>query len=101
MGAKPVSAYLLSSDQFQLYVDTDGFFVSEMMPVPGTATGAAMVFCRMQLVSGHTASHSILIDAEPRAAGYLDSDSVPGRGPGHRHQQPPAVGDLPRGWCHR
>ena len=65
MGAKPVSAYLLSSDQFQLYVDTDGFFnVSEMMPVPGTATEAAMVFCRMQLVSGHLASHSILIDAE-------------------------------------
>ena len=65
MGAKPVSAYLLSSDQFQLYVDTDGFFnVSEMMPVPGTATEAAMVFCRMQLVTGHLASHSILIDAE-------------------------------------
>jgi hypothetical protein len=65
MGANPVSAYLLSSDQFQLYVDTDGFFnVSEMMPVPGTATEAAMVFCRMQLVTGHLASHSILIDAE-------------------------------------
>jgi hypothetical protein len=65
MGAKAVSAYLLSSDQFQLYVDTDGFFnVSEMMPVPGTATEAAMVFCRMQLVTGHLASHSILIDAE-------------------------------------
>jgi len=65
MGAKPVSAYLLSSDQFQLYVDTDGFFnVPEMMPVPGTATEAAMVFCRMQLVTGHLASHSILIDAE-------------------------------------
>jgi len=62
---EPVSAYLLSSDQFQLYVDTDGFFnVSEMMPVPGTATEAAMVFCRMQLVTGHLASHSILLDAE-------------------------------------
>ena len=65
MGAKAVSAYLLSSDQFQLYVDTDGFFnVGEMMPVPGTATEAAMVFCRMQLVTGHLASHAILIDAE-------------------------------------
>ena len=65
MGAKAVSAYLLSSDQFQLYVDTDGFFnVSDMMPVPGTATEAAMVFCRMQLVTGHLASHAILIDAE-------------------------------------
>ena len=65
MGAKAISAYLLSSDQFQLYVDTDGFFnVSEMMPVPGTATEAAMVFCRMQLVTGHLASHAILIDAE-------------------------------------
>jgi hypothetical protein len=65
MGALPVSAYLLSSDQFQLYVDTDGFFnVSEMMPVPGTATEAAMVFCRMQLVTGHLASHAVLINAE-------------------------------------
>lgn len=65
MGAKAVSAYLLSSDTFQLYVDTDGFFnVSDMMPVPGTATEAAMVFCRMQLVTGHLASHAILIDAE-------------------------------------
>jgi hypothetical protein len=61
MGAKAVSAYLLSSDTFQLYVDTDGFFnVSD----PGTATEAAMVFCRMQLVTGHLASHAILIDAE-------------------------------------
>ena len=65
MGAKAVSAYLLSSDQFQLYADTDGFFqVGDMMPVPGTATEAAMVFCRMQLVTGHLASHAILIDAE-------------------------------------
>ena len=63
--AKAVSAYLLSSDQFQLYVDTDGFFnVSDMMPVPGTATEAAMVFCRMQLVTGHLASHAVLLDAE-------------------------------------
>ena len=65
MGALPVSAYLLSSDQFQMYVDTDGFFnVGDMMPVPGTATEAAMVFCRMQLVTGHLASHAILINAE-------------------------------------
>ena len=64
-GREPVSAYLLSSDQFQLYVDTDGFFnMGEMERVPGTATEAAMVFCRMQLVSGHLASHSILLDAE-------------------------------------
>ena len=35
-----------------------------MMPVPGTATEAAMVFCRMQIVTGHLASHAILIDAE-------------------------------------
>jgi hypothetical protein len=38
--------------------------MGEMQPVPGTATEAAMVFCRMQLVTGHLASHSILIDAE-------------------------------------
>ncbi len=60
-----ISAYALTSDQFQLYADTDGFFnVSDMMPVPGTATEAAMVFCRMQLVTGHLASHGVLIDAE-------------------------------------
>jgi len=65
MGAKPVSAYALNSSQFQLYADTEGFFnVSDMMPVPGTATEAAMVFCRMQLVTGHLASHGVLIDAE-------------------------------------
>ena len=65
MGAKAVSAYLLSSDQFQLYADTDGFFnVGDMVPVPGTVTEAAMVFCRMQLVTGHLASHAIIIDAE-------------------------------------
>lgn len=63
--AKPISAYVLSSDMFQLYADTDGWFnLSEMMPVPGTATEAAMVFCRMQLVTGHLASHGILLDAE-------------------------------------
>lgn len=63
--SKPVSAYVLSSDMFQLYADTDGWFnLSEMLPVPGTATEAAMVFCRMQLVTGHLASHGILLDAE-------------------------------------
>jgi hypothetical protein len=65
MGALPVSAYVLSSDMFQLYADTDGWFnLSEMLPVPGTATEAAMVFCRMQLVTGHLASHGVLINAE-------------------------------------
>jgi hypothetical protein len=63
--ALPVSAYVLSSSNFQLYADTDGFFeVSDMMPVPGTATEAAMVFCRMQLVTGHLASHGVLLNAE-------------------------------------
>lgn len=65
MGALPVSAYALSSDMFQLYADVDGWFnLSEMMPVPGTATEAAQVFCRMQLVTGHLASHGVLINAE-------------------------------------
>lgn len=65
MGAKKVSAYLLNSKQFKLYADVDGYFqMGEMLPVPGTATEAAMVFCRMQLVSGHLASSAILIDAE-------------------------------------
>jgi hypothetical protein len=50
---------------FQLYADTDGFFtVSDMLPVPGTATEAAMVFNRMQLVTGHLASHGVIINAE-------------------------------------
>jgi hypothetical protein len=50
---------------FQLYADTDGWFnLSEMLPVPGTATESAMVFCRMQLVTGHLASHGVLINAE-------------------------------------
>jgi hypothetical protein len=65
MGAFPVSAYCLSSDMFQLYADVDGWFnLSEMMPVPGTATEAAQIFCRMQLVTGHLASHGVLINAE-------------------------------------
>ena len=64
-GGVPVSAYALSSSQFQLYADTDGFFnVSDMLPVPGTATEAAMVFNRMQLVTGHLASHGVLLNAE-------------------------------------
>jgi hypothetical protein len=63
--AKAVSAYVLSSKNFQLYADTDGWFnVSEMLPVPGTATEAAQVFCRLQLVTGHLASHGVLLDAE-------------------------------------
>ena len=60
-----IATVLLNSKQFQLYADVDGWFnVGEMLPVPGTATEAAMVFCRMQLSTGHLASHSILIDAE-------------------------------------
>lgn len=65
MGALPVSAYVLSSDMFQLYADTDGWFnMSEMDRVPGTATMASTVFCRIQLSTGHLASHGILINAE-------------------------------------
>lgn len=64
-GGVPVSAYALSSSQFSLYADTDGFFnVSDMLPVPGTATEAAMVFNRMQLTTGHLASHGLLLNAE-------------------------------------
>lgn len=61
----PVSAYVLSSKQFRLYADVDGWFdMSDMMPVPGTATEAAMVMCRMQLATGHLASHGVLLNAE-------------------------------------
>jgi len=64
-GGVPVSAYALSSSQFQLYADVDGFFnVSDMLPVPGTATEASMVFNRMQLCTGHLASHGVLLNAE-------------------------------------
>jgi hypothetical protein len=60
-----ISAYVLNSRQFQLYADTDGFFeLGDMVPVPGTATMAARVFCRMQLVTGHLASHGVLLNAE-------------------------------------
>lgn len=65
MGALPVSAYVLSSDTFQLYADTDGWFNTQpLAPVPGTATLVSQVFCRMQLVTGHLASHGVLINAE-------------------------------------
>ena len=65
MGAKKVSAMLLSSDQFELIADVDGWFnMGPMLPVPGTATEAAMVFCRFNLSTGHLASHALLIDAE-------------------------------------
>lgn len=63
--AVPVSAYVLSSKQFRLYADVDGWFdMSDMMRVPGTATEAAMVMCRMQLATGHLASHGVLLNAE-------------------------------------
>jgi len=63
--ADKVSIMLLNSSQFRLYVDTDGFFtVGDMLPVPGTATEAAMVFNRMQLATGHLASHGVIINAE-------------------------------------
>tara|TARA_R100000654_G_scaffold14821_3_gene31873 strand:- start:321 stop:1340 length:1020 start_codon:yes stop_codon:yes gene_type:complete len=60
-----VSAYALSSSQFQLYADNDAFFtVSDMLPVPGTATKAAQVISRIQLCTGHLASHGVLLRAE-------------------------------------
>ena len=49
----------------QLYADTDAFFtVSDMLPVPGTATKAAQVISRIQLCTGHLASHGVLLRAE-------------------------------------
>jgi hypothetical protein len=50
---------------FQLYADTEGYLtMGDLVPVPGTATSAAMVFNRMQLVTGHLASHGIILNAE-------------------------------------
>tara|TARA_Y100000034_G_scaffold133869_1_gene200727 strand:- start:1345 stop:2376 length:1032 start_codon:yes stop_codon:yes gene_type:complete len=64
-GAVPVSGYALSSDMFQLYADTDGFFnVSDMVPVPGTATEASLIFNRMQLTTGSLASQGVILNAE-------------------------------------
>jgi len=64
-GADVVSGYALSSDMFQLYADVDGFFtIGDMVPVPGTATECAQVFNRMQLVTGHLASHGVILNAE-------------------------------------
>lgn len=63
--ADVVSGYALSSDMFQLYADVDGFFtIGDMVPVPGTATECAQVFNRMQLVTGHLASHGVILNAE-------------------------------------
>ncbi len=60
-----VSGYVLSPENFQLYADTDGYFsVGDMIPVPGTVTMVAPVFCRVQLVTGHLASHGVLLNAE-------------------------------------
>jgi hypothetical protein len=65
MGAKKVSAYLLNSKNFQLHADTDGWFkMGDLALIPGSIVEAATVMCRMQLVTGHLASHGILIDAE-------------------------------------
>lgn len=64
-GGVPVSGYALSSDLFQMYADVDGFFnISDMVPVPGTATESALVFNRMQLTTGHLASHGVILNAE-------------------------------------
>ena len=60
-----VSGYVLSPENFQLYADSDGWFaVGDMIPVPGTVTMVAPVFCRIQLVTGHLASHGVLLNAE-------------------------------------
>jgi hypothetical protein len=60
-----VSAYVLTSSNFELYADEEGYFdMGELAPVSGTVTEAAQVYCRLQLVTGHLASHGVLIDAE-------------------------------------
>jgi hypothetical protein len=60
-----VSAYLLSSDMLAMYMDTDADFnVSDLIPVPGTATLMSRVLVRMQLVTGSLATLGILINAE-------------------------------------
>lgn len=65
MGAKKVSAYLLNSRNFQLYADRDGWFqMGDLTLIPGTVVEQATIMCRMQLVTGHLASHAVLIDAE-------------------------------------
>tara|TARA_R110000868_G_scaffold1281_3_gene10002 strand:+ start:219 stop:1241 length:1023 start_codon:yes stop_codon:yes gene_type:complete len=63
--AKPVSAYVLNSRDFEIYADQDGWFdIGEMAPLGGTILDTAQIFCRMQLVTSHLASHGVLLDAE-------------------------------------
>jgi hypothetical protein len=38
--------------------------MGDLALIPGSIVEAATVMCRMQLVTGHLASHGILIDAE-------------------------------------
>lgn len=60
-----VSAYLLSSDMLEMYFDTDADFqVSDLIPVPGTATLMSRVLVRTQLVTGSLATLGVLINAE-------------------------------------
>tara|TARA_R110000822_G_scaffold58002_2_gene145396 strand:- start:1949 stop:2974 length:1026 start_codon:yes stop_codon:yes gene_type:complete len=63
--AKAISAYALSSDSFALYTDSDAYFaVGDLEKNPGSETFATSVYCRMQLVTSHLASHGVLLDAE-------------------------------------
>lgn len=60
-----VSAYAISSDMNQFYFDQGGEFdVSELTPIPGTATLTARVLVSCQLVTGHLASSALLLNAE-------------------------------------
>ena len=64
--AKAISAYALTSGQFNLYTDEDAYFsvADKPMQVPGTAVEAWMVHTRLQLTTGRLACHGVLLDAE-------------------------------------
>lgn len=63
--AKAVSAYVLSSDSFRLYIDPEAdLSISDMLPIPGTATYASRLINRSQLVANHLGSLGVLLAAE-------------------------------------
>jgi len=60
-----VSGYAITHDQMSLYADTEGYMtIGDMQDVPGTATSVASVFNRMQICTGHLASHGVFLNAE-------------------------------------
>jgi hypothetical protein len=64
-GTPVISAYAVSSDMVNMYIDPNAdFSVGELAPYPGYAARFANITLRTQLVTGHLASAGILANAE-------------------------------------